>query len=48
LVESRTLIERTLDKSLRELLYGNLQIESASQELVLQVLYMELGTPHET
>ena len=48
LVESRTLIEKTLNKSLKEFLFGNLQIGFTSQGLVSKTSCMELGTPHET
>ena len=48
LIESRILIEKILDKRLREFLFGNSQIAFVSQGLVLQVLYMELGTPYKT
>lgn len=48
LVESRILIEKILDKRLWEFLFGNSQIGFASQGLILQVLYMELGTPYKT
>ena len=40
-----TLTEKTLDKSLSECLFGNSQIGFVSQGFVLQVSYMELGTP---
>ena len=48
LVESRILIEKILDKRLREFLFGNSQIGFMSQGFVLQVLYMELGIPYKT
>ena len=50
MVESRIPLnfEKALDKSFREFLFGNSHVGSVSQGLKLQVLYMELGTPHET
>ena len=47
MVESRTLIEKTLNKSLREFLFVNPQIGSVSQGFIFQVSFMELGTTHE-
>ena len=37
-----------MDKRLREFLFGNSQIGFGNQGLVLQVSYMELGTPYKT
>ena len=48
LVESRTLIEKTLNQNLKEFLFGNFQIGFTSLELVSKASCMELGTPHET
>ena len=48
MVESKTLVEKTLNQSLKEFLFGNVQIEFTSQELVSKASCMELGTPHET
>ena len=48
LVESRTLVEKTLNQSLKKNLFGNLQMGFISQELVSKASCMELGTPHET
>ena len=48
LVESRTLIEKTLNKSLKEFLFGNVQIGFTSQGLIFKTSCIELGTTHET
>ena len=48
LVKLRTLVEKTLNQSLKEFLFGNLQIGFTSQWLVFKSSSMELGTPHET
>ena len=48
MVESRTPIEKTLNQSLKEFLFGNVQIGFTSQGLVSKASCMELGTPHET
>ena len=48
LVESRTLVEKTLNQSLKEFLFDNVQIGFTSQGLVSKASCIELGTPHET
>ena len=48
LVESKTLVEKTLNQSLKEFLFGNVQIGFMSQGHVSKTSCMELGTPHET
>ena len=48
MVESKNLIEKTLNQNWREFLFDNPQIVSMSQGLILQVSYIELGNPHET
>ena len=48
LVESKTLVEKTLNQSLKEFLFGNGQIRFMSQGHVSKTSCMELGTPHET
>jgi len=48
LVESRIVVEKTLNQSLREFLFGNIQIGFTSQELVFKTSCIELGTPQET
>ena len=48
LVELKTLVEKTLNQSLKEFLFGNVQIEFTSQGLVSKASCMELGTLHET
>ena len=45
LVESKTLVEKTLSQNLKEFLFGNIQIGFTSQKLVSEVSCMELGTP---
>ena len=48
LVESRTLVEKTLNQNLKEFLFDNVQIGFMSQRLVSETSCMELGTPYET
>ena len=48
LVESRTLIEKTLNQNLKEFLFGNVQIGFTSQELVSKASCMKAKTPHKT
>ena len=48
LVESKTLVEKTLNQSLKEFLFGNVQIRFKSQGLLYKASRIELGTPHET
>ena len=48
LVESKTLVEKTLNQSLKEFLFGNGQIRFMSQGHISKTSCMELGTPHET
>ena len=45
LVESKTLVEKTLNHNLKEFLFGNVQIGFTSQKLVSKASSMELGTP---
>ena len=48
LIESRTLVEKTLNQNLKEFLFNNIQIGFMSQRLVPKASYMKLGTPHKT
>ena len=48
LVKSRTLVEKTLNQSLKEFSFSNIQIGFMSQGLVSKTSCMELGSAHET